>query len=319
MSVLDHPKPGPGTVRGLRLITTADGRVAAVAVDQRQALRKMLAAADAPAGAGDLRAFKVAVARAIGDIAPALLVDPQYGLPAVSADPLVPARLPLMVAIEESGTISWQGGERSLALSGWGPQEARNAGACAAKLLVYLRADHPATLEQGVAYATAVRRSCRLADLPFILELVPFLLAGEDETTYAAAFGRHVLEIAEIGASLVPDLLKIPFPAPLGSDDPVAGGLDLLAALPVPWAVLSAGAEFDRFVGRVVRSLDDGGAVGFIAGRALWKDAVGAPDALAALQEGARPRLERLLAAIAGRGRPLPLPVLSDDPGWFRR
>ncbi len=319
MSVTDHPKPGPGTLRGLRAMTTVDGRVAAVSVDQRQALRKMLSAAGSPASAADLRTFKVAVARALGDIAPALLVDPQYGLPAVAADQHVAARLPLMVAIEDSGTIAWQGGERSLALSGWGPQEARNAGACAAKLLVYLRADHPATLAVGVDYATAVRRACRLADLPFILELVPFPLVDEDPTTYAAAFGRHVQAIAEVGAALAPDLLKIPFPAPLGSDEPAVGALDQLANLPVPWAVLSAGAEFERFVGRVERSLDDGGAVGFIAGRALWKDAVGVAGVDTALRDGARRRLERLLEVIVGRGRSLPLPTVDDDPGWFRR
>jgi tagatose-1,6-bisphosphate aldolase len=319
MSIADHDRPGPGTLRGLRAITTADGRVAAVAVDQRQALRTMLAAAGAPAGAADLRAFKLAVARALGDVAPALLVDPQYGLPAIAGDPSVSARLPLLVAIEESGTVAWKGGERSVGLAGWGPQEARNAGACAAKLLVYLRADHPATLEHGLALATSVRRACRAADLPFILELVPFPLADEDPTTYAAAFGRHVRAIAEVGASLAPDLLKIPFPSPLGSDDPETGALAALAELGVPWAVLSAGADVDRFVGRVLRSLDEGGAVGLIAGRALWKDAVGARDVAAALAAGARPRLERLLATIAGRGRPLPLPAVSDDPGWFRR
>ena len=311
--------PGPGTIRGLRQLTTSDGRVAAVAVDQRQALRSMLASAGAPAGSADLRAFKVAVARALGDLAPALLVDPQYGLPAISAAPDVPARLPLMVAIEESGTLPWKGGRRSLELDGWSPERARAAGACAAKLLVYVRPDHAPSFAEAEAVMESVRAACRRADLPFVLEILPYQLDDEDDASYRAAFGRHQLAIAEVGAALHPDLLKLAWPGPLGRAEPEPGGLALLASLGVPWVLLSAGAAFEVFEQRVAHALDDGGAVGFIAGRALWQDAVGAADVDASLLAGARPRLERLLAAISGRGRPLPLPPAPAADDWYRR
>src|SRR4051794_38633617 len=101
-AALPQVAPGPGTLRGLRCLTTAEGRVAAVAVDQRQALRSMLEAAGAEPTEDALRAFKIAVARVLGDVAPAFLVDPQYGLPAVTSAADVSPRLPLMVAIEES-------------------------------------------------------------------------------------------------------------------------------------------------------------------------------------------------------------------------
>ena len=313
------PNPGPGTIRGLRQLTTADGRVAAVAVDQRQALRAMLAKAGAPADSAALRGFKIAVARVLGDLAPALLVDPQYGLPAVSAAPDVPARLPLMVAIEESGTLPWKGGKRSVELAGWSPAQARAAGACAAKLLVYVRPDHAPSFAEAQAVMTSVRAACRRADLPFVLEILPYQLDGEDDASYRASFGRHQLEIAELGAALRPHLLKLAWPGPLGTSDPEPDGLARLAALDVPWVLLSAGAAFEVFEGRVERALDEGGAVGFIAGRALWQDAVGAADVDAALRAGARPRLERLLAAIAGRGRALSLPAAPQDDDWYRR
>ena len=311
--------PGPGTIRGLRQLTTTDGRVAAVAVDQRQALRSMLTKAGAPADPAALCRFKVAVARELGDLAPALLVDPQYGLPAVAAAPDVPARLPLMVAIEESGTLPWKGGKRSVELAGWSPERARAAGACAAKLLVYVRPDHAPTFGEAEAVMQAVRAACRRADLPFVLEILPYQLDDEDDATYRAAFGRHQLAIAEVGAALRPDLLKLAWPGPLGESEPEPGGLARLAELDVPWVLLSAGAAFEVFERRVERALDDGGAVGLIAGRALWQDAVGAADLAAALRAGARPRLERLLAAIAGCGRALPLPPAPEGDDWYRR
>jgi tagatose-1,6-bisphosphate aldolase len=310
---------GPGTTRSLRALLTDEGLVAVVALDQRQALRRMLREAGAPADADALRAFKRAVARSLGDVAPALLVDPEYGLPAIAGDPGVPARLPLLVAVEESGTLPAAGGRRSLPLAGFDPVAARHAGAAAAKLLVYLRADHEPTRGPNLALAQATGAACRRADLPFVLELVPFPLEGEDDAAYAAAFGGHVLAAARLGAELEPDLLKLPWPGPPAGDAPDRGALAALAGLGVPWALLSAGAEFERFAARVLRALDEGGASGFIAGRALWQDAVGAADLDAVLCRGARERLVRLLSAVRGHGRPLPLPAPPAEPDWFRR
>ena len=266
-----------------------------------------------------LRAFKLEVAHGLCDVVPALLVDPEYGLPAITSDTTLPARIPLMVAIEESGTVSWRGGQRSLLLPGWDPQAARNAGACAAKLLVYLRADHPASLEEAIALCQTVKNDCRRADIPFVLELVPFPLDDEDANAYGSKFGQRVLAAATIGAELEPDLLKLPWPGPLGDENGLdPHGLESLAALGVPWVLLSAGAQFETYLARVRRALDEGGACGSIAGRALWQDAVGSPDVAAMLRHGARERLLRLLDVIADRGQPLPLPLAPTASDWFR-
>lgn len=310
---------GPGTTRGLRQLCTSTGRVCVVAVDQRQALRSMLRDARSDSSPEALRAFKRDVAHSLCDVVPALLVDPEYGLPAVAADLTLPAGLPLMVAIEESGTVSWQGGQRSLVLPGWDPQAARNAGACAAKLLVYLRADHPATLEEAISLCQTVGNACRRADIPFVLELVPFRLDDEDDAAYRSSFGQHVLSAATIGAELEPDLLKLPWPGPLGQEDGLdPSGLETLATLGVPWVLLSAGAQIETYLARVVRALEEGGACGAIAGRALWQDAVGSADVPAALRHGARERLLRLVDVISDRGQALPLPPTPTSSDWFR-
>ena len=146
-----------------------------------------------------------------------------------------------------------------------------------------------------------------------MLEILPFRLDDEDEQAYVAAYGRHVLACANLGATFAPDLLKLAYPSGgrRGRGARGAGGLD------TPWALLSAGAGFELFSERLQRALDRGGAVGFIVGRVLWQDAVGAADVDAVLREVARPRLERLLALLHGRGRPLPLPAAPADPAWF--
>ena len=65
-------------------------------------------------------------------------------------------------------------------------------------------------------------------------------------------------------------VLKLEYP---GSAD---GCRRVTDALDVPWAVLSAGVDHDAFCAQL-RDAMDGGADGFIAGRSLWKEAVGTP------------------------------------------
>ncbi len=70
--------------------------------------------------------------------------------------------------------------------------------------------------------------------------------------------------------------------------------------------MLSAGVAFDEFAQVLRVSCDEGGASGFIAGRSVWKEAVGMgreqQQAFLA-SEGLR-RLEGLVQAIDGRARP---------------
>ena len=72
--------------------------------------------------------------------------------------------------------------------------------------------------------------------------------------------------------------------------------------------MLSAGVGFDDCQDVLRVSCAEGGAFGFIAGRALWKEAVAmdAEQRRAFLREVGRRRLETCMAAIDGRARPWP-------------
>ena len=70
--------------------------------------------------------------------------------------------------------------------------------------------------------------------------------------------------------------------------------------------MLSAGVAFDEFTHVLQVSCDEGGASGFIAGRAVWKETVGMDREArrAFLADEGRRRLDTCVAAIAGRARP---------------
>ena len=97
-----------------------------------------------------------------------------------------------------------------------------------------------------------------------------------------------------------PDLLKLEWP---GSAEGCRRVTEALG--PVPWTLLSAGVGFDDFGERVRIALDNG-ASGFIAGRAIWGEAVTLTGEarVAFLEATARPRLAALCDLLAQSGRP---------------
>ncbi len=104
------------------------------------------------------------------------------------------------------------------------------------------------------------------------------------------------MQIADTGV----DLVKIEYP---GS---AKGCRRVAETVKAPWAVLSAGVGFDEFQNVLRVCCDEGGASGFIAGRSIWKEAIGldGPARQEFLDTVARQRLQTCLDTVAGRARP---------------
>ena len=73
-------------------IASDDGVFAIIAMDQRNTLRRMFKAVDIEASEEDLRTAKADVARALTPAASGMLLDPTFGVPAVTeAQAIAPA------------------------------------------------------------------------------------------------------------------------------------------------------------------------------------------------------------------------------------
>ena len=73
----------PGKLAGLKAVSDSRGVIAAAAMDQRGSLQKTLAKErGAAANAQDLEEFKIHVTEVLTRHASAILLDPEYGLPA---------------------------------------------------------------------------------------------------------------------------------------------------------------------------------------------------------------------------------------------
>lgn len=281
------------------------GGLAMLAVDQREALRAMIADATGqpPSTVTDERLtdFKVAVAQHLSPYASALLVDAQFGWDAVvnaavvapscaliaAADKLIPGKTEFVADSAIDETVD--------------PMVVRAQGAKGLKLLVVWRPDGDAG--RRVAMVEAFLARCRAARLTSIIEPVSRApLSGGKWDADAGILGA-ARELGRLGA----DIYKTEVPTHgRGSDrDVEAGCAAITEAVDGAWVVLSSGVQADRFPEAVALACRQG-ASGFLAGRAVWASVVGRPDLPAALRTVAADRLRRLCDmvddALAARG-----------------
>lgn len=303
-----HPAPAArlagGSVAPARLARPS-GTFAMVAADQRDSLRTMMAERTQVPGDripdDDLTEFKLAVARTLGPHASALLIDRHYGYRRLIDEEVLPDGCAPILAVDALDQEPGGPVEGTSLDPHMDPAAAAADGTRGLKLLVIWRRDD--RRDERVALAAQFVEMCRAAGLASVLEPVARPTADE------AADGTFrlndaIVEAARELAPLRPSLYKCQVP------DGGAGTLARLAeqsdridaVVDVPWVVLSQGvtpADFPTAVEAACRA----GASGFLAGRALWTDAL-TGDRDAALRGASTERL-RLLGQIVDRhGRP---------------
>ncbi len=306
----------------LRRLADAQGFFSMVAIDQRPpifaALAKALRCAPDQVPFTAIAAAKRTLAEGFAAEASAMLVDPDWGYPA-AAEVLNPAA-GLLLTLEDHRTTP---DRRSSAIADWSVDKIRALGGDAVKLLAWY---HPrasaAVREHQQAFVQRVGEDCARCDLPFVLELLLYPLERDDAAAYredAAKRADEVLQSVETfaDARYRVDLFKLESPLPAEQVQAVdaPGAADCARAFAAlhgacggrPWVMLSAGASASSFE-RVVNHAARAGAGGFLAGRALWSDALALwPDRMAMaahLRDVGVPRLRRLKRLVVAQGRP---------------
>lgn len=286
-------------------IASADGVFAIIAMDQRNTLRRMFNAVGIEAREEDLRTVKADVARALTPAASGMLLDPTYGVPAVTESRALAPGCGLLVAAELSSRESYNGEPRTRRDPELNANWVSAQGGDAVKFLVQLRADRPIAKSGEPDLAAEVLdvcqevvTDCSSAGLPSVIENLIYELPGEqlsgkarEDAIVAAATALDAVDI---------DLLKLEYP---GSPD---GCRRLADVLHRPWAVLSAGVPFEQFSDVLKIAFDEGGASGFIAGRSIWREALplSGEERQRFLDTVARPRLDDLVTVANQRARP---------------
>jgi tagatose 1,6-diphosphate aldolase len=162
-----------GKLAGMKAVADARGVIAAAAMDQRGSLQKALAKErGSSVGDKDLEEFKILVTEVLTQHASAILLDPEWGIPASKRRA---KNAGLLMAYEKTGYDAATPGRLPDLLDLWSVRRLKAAGAdCLKILLYYAPADAKAINDHKHAWVERIGDECRANDIPFFLEVIAY-------------------------------------------------------------------------------------------------------------------------------------------------
>jgi tagatose 1,6-diphosphate aldolase len=285
----------PGKRKGVERVSDSRGVIAALAVDQRTALRSLIARAkgvvpEAIPG-GMLVEFKEAVSRILTQYSSAILLDPEYGLPAAQVRA---ANAGLLLAYEQSGYDKAIPGRLPHLLEHWSAKRLVDAGADCVKILLYYSPSSSADINDSKhAWVERIGAECRALDVPFFLELVSYHEGMEDKSREFAQVKPEVVtkSVEEFSKSpYAVDILKVGVPVSMPHVEGAPGAQrdwlysreqakkyfrQAADAAGVPFIYLSEGVSNELFDDALQLAAEaEVNFSGVLCGRATWKDGV---------------------------------------------
>ncbi|MEZ4670042.1 MAG: tagatose 1,6-diphosphate aldolase [Anaerolineae bacterium] len=296
----------PGRWRGLKATSTRNNIFSILAFDQRGTYRRML-----PEGTSyeDAAQIKRDIVVALSFHASAVLLDNQYGLKSVND---MNGGSGVLMSYEESG-YSGDSTYRGIKFEDdWTIAKIRNMGASAVKILAYYNPQSGALAEEIEGVLRSVADECHKYDMPLFLEPLSYSLdanVAKESAEFAKIRPQLVIDTAERLSKTGADILKMESPVDPNFNSDQKQWADTFAAVSkastVPWVLLSAGVDFSTFAEQTKLACQDG-ASGWLAGRAIWKEAVTMTSAErdAFLKGEAANRIQSLVDIATATARP---------------
>jgi tagatose 1,6-diphosphate aldolase len=282
----------PGKLAGLRKVSNERGVIAAAAMDQRGSLQKSLSKEKGSEVSDSMmEEFKSLVTEVLTPHASAILLDPEWGLPASKR------RAPnagLLLAYEKTGYDKTGPGRLGDLLDLWSVRRLKEAGADCLKILLYYTPFDPKEVnDKKHAWVERIGDECRANDIPFFLEFVGYE-EGADEKGLDYAKKKPKIVAASMKEFSKDrygvDVLKVEVPINMKYVDGAkafggqkayskieAMGLFLEAATATtkPFIYLSAGVSNAEFTEALELAAESGVKFnGVLCGRATWKEGI---------------------------------------------
>jgi tagatose 1,6-diphosphate aldolase len=291
----------PGKLAGLKAVSNERGVIAAAAMDQRGSLKKALGPT---ASEQELIDFKIAVSEVLTRYATAILLDPEWGLPAAKArNP----KAGLLLAYEKTGYDKQVAGRLPDLLDVWSVRRLKEAGANCIKVLLYYAPSDPKPInELKHAWTERIGDECVANDIPFFLEIIGYE-DGLDEKSLAYAKKKPEIVQAYMREFTKPrynvDVLKLEVPINMkfvedtrsfkgekaySRSEAIGCFLKSSEETNKPYIYLSAGVSNAEFSETLELAGESGVKYnGVLCGRATWADGVPifAEQGLAAFRE----------------------------------
>lgn len=292
----DMPSITEGKKKHIQKLANEKGIIAAAAMDQRGSLKKAIAkekGCDPKAVTQEMmEEFKTAVTMALTPHSTAILLDPEFGLPAAKKRSV---NAGLLLAYESTGYDQTSPGRIPLLVPTWTVSKSMAAGANAVKILLYYSPfEKPEINDIKHAWVERIGAECAFHDIPFFLEFVGYPMGNEDEKgeEFAVLKPQIVKKSMEEFSKdrYLVDVLKVEIPVNMkfveGARSCQGASVyskqeakDLFkataAATNKPFIYLSAGVSDDEFRESLELAAESGVSYnGVLCGRATWKDGI---------------------------------------------
>jgi tagatose 1,6-diphosphate aldolase len=282
-----------GKLAGMKAVSDSRGVIAAAAMDQRGSLQKALAkekggeVTDAM-----MEEFKSLVTEVLTPHATAILLDPEWGLPASKRRA---KNAGLLMAYEKTGYDKTGPGRLPDLLDQWSVRRIKEAGADCLKILLYYTPFDPKEVnDRKHAWVERIGDECRANDIPFFLEFVGYE-EGADEK--GLEYARKKPEIVTKSMQEFSqdrygvDVMKVEVPVNMQFVEGAACGkggahaytrAEAITAFQEsakvatkPFIYLSAGVSNAEFTETLALASEAGtNFSGVLCGRATWKDGI---------------------------------------------
>ncbi|WJV65708.1 tagatose-bisphosphate aldolase [Pectobacteriaceae bacterium CE70] len=291
-------KMSTSELRSYQQICGNDGAMMVIACDQRGAMRSLLSSdpqQQASISERELGVIKADITRYLASKASCVLVDAVCAVPQLVDDGIIARDTALLIGLDASGwDVSQEGYRLSRLVPKITARRVRELGATGGKIMIYLRADHPAANQHNIAILHHCIEDFAREDLLLVVEFLTYKLESETDEAYKEKVPSLIYEGTKICLDCGAKVLKLPYPGSRHACEEIT-----TLAGDVPWAVLSAGVDHATFLTQVADAMSKG-ASGVIAGRSLWKDCISLDrtSTRERLETLAIPRLNEIQAVI---------------------
>jgi len=282
----------PGKLAGLKAVSNDRGVIAAAAMDQRGSLKKSLGKEKGgEVSDAQMEEFKSLVTEVLTPHASAILLDPEWGLPASKRRA---KNAGLLLAYEKTGYDKTGPGRLGDLLDHWSARRLKEAGADCVKILLYYTPFDPKDVnDKKHAWVERIGDECRANDIPYFLEFVGYE-EGADEKGFEYARKKPEIVIESMREFSKPrygvDVLKVEVPVNMKfvEGSKVFAGqkaytkkeaIDLFHkaanVATKPFIYLSAGVSNAEFTEALELAGESGVKFnGVLCGRATWKEGI---------------------------------------------
>jgi tagatose 1,6-diphosphate aldolase len=282
----------PGKLAGLKAVSNERGVIAAAAMDQRGSLQKSLAK-EKGGEVNDfmMEEFKILVTEILTQHASAILLDPEWGIPASKKRAKGAG---LIMAYEKTGYDKTTPGRLGDLLDHWSVRRIKELNAdCLKILLYYMPGDKKEINDVKHAWVERLGDECRANDIPFFLEFIVYDDSLDEKSVeYAKKKPEMVMEaMREFNKDRYGvDVMKVEVPIAMQFVEGTKSfkgtkaytrqeAKDLFqkasAVATKPFIYLSAGVSNPEFSETLELAAESGVKYnGVLCGRATWKEGI---------------------------------------------